>query len=183
LIQQPIDKLIKACIKGNEKAQIQLYEMYCQAMFTIACRYLKNEEDAKDAMQDGFIKAFTKIESYTSEYTFGAWLKRIIINQCLDVLKKKYLETTSINSESLQLIDDENWNVDISITKEMIESAVEQLPEKYMLVVKLYLMEGYDHEEISQILEIPVKTSRTHLRRGRLQLKELLKTKRYGTGY
>ena len=152
-------------------------------MFTIAYRYLKNEEDAKDVMQDGFIKAFTKMESYTPEYSFGAWLKRIIINQCIDALKKKQLETSPLDSDNLQLIDDNDWNMDASITKEMIVSAVEQLSDKYKLVVKLYLMEGYDHEEISEILKIPVKTSRTHLRRGRLQLKELLKSKRNGTGY
>lgn len=181
---EAIDQLIKACIKGNEKAQVQLYERYCNAMYAIAFRYLKNEEDAKDAMQDGFIKAFAKMESYTSDYSFGAWLKRIIINQCIDALKKKKIETTSMENENLQLIDDDdNWSVDISITKPMIENAVEQLPDKHQLVVKLYLMEGYDHEEISQILKIPIKTSRTHLRRGRLQLKELLKTKQYGTGY
>ncbi|EDP69462.1 RNA polymerase sigma-70 factor [Flavobacteriales bacterium ALC-1] len=170
-------KLIKLCKKGNQIAQMQVYDNYCQAMFTVACRYLKNEEDAKDAMQEGFLKAFINIDSYKPEATFGAWLKRIIINQCLDVLKKQKLEFSSDEVESLQIVEDNNWDFDSSITKQDILNAVEQLNEKHKIVVKLYLIEGYDHEEISKILEIPIKTSRTQLRRGKLKLKELLKTK------
>ena len=170
-------RLITACKKGNQVAQMQVYDNYCQAMFTIACRYLKNEEDAKDAMQEGFLKAFAHIESYKPEATFGAWLKRIIINQCLDVLKKRKLEFSNEEVEKLQIVEDYNWDFDSTISKTEIINAIEQLNEKYKIVVKLYLIEGYDHEEISEIVEIPVKTSRTHLRRGKLKLQELLKQK------
>ena len=170
-------KLIKACKKGNQVAQMQIYDTYCQAMFTIACRYLNNEEDAKDAMQEGFLKAFTNIRSYKPEATFGAWLKRIMINQCLDVLKKRQLEFSNDEVEKLQIIEDHNWNFDSTITKTEILFAIEQLTEKHKIVVNLYLIEGYDHKEISDILEIPVKTSRTHLRRGKLKLQNLLKEK------
>lgn len=170
-------RLITACKKGNQVAQMQIYDSYCQAMFTIACRYLNNEEDAKDAMQEGFLKAFINIESYKPEATFGAWLKRIIINQCLDVLKKRKLEFSNDDLEKLQIVDDDNWDFDSSISKPEILYAIEQLSEKHRVVVKLYLIEGYDHEEISEILEIPIKTSRTHLRRGKLRLQELLKQK------
>lgn len=169
--------LIEACKKGNQVAQMQIYDDYSLAMFTIACRYLKNEEDAKDAMQDGFLKAFTNIESYKLEATFGAWLKRIIINQCLDRLKKQQLQFSNVEVSELQIINDDDWCFDSTITKQEIIQAIEQLTQKHNIVVTLYLVEGYDHEEISQILEIPVKTSRTHLRRGKLKLQELLKQK------
>jgi len=169
-------KLIKLCKKGNEVAQLQLYDKYCEAMFTIACRYL-NEEDAKDAMQDGFLKAFRNIEKYEPEFTFGAWLKRIIINQCLDVLKRNKLEFDEVEVSGLQIINDDDWNFESTITKAEILFAISQLNEKYKIVVQLYLLEGYDHEEISEILEIPIKTSRTHLRRGKLKLQDLLKQK------
>jgi len=182
-MQHNIEKLIKGCLKGDQKAQMHLYDTYCIAMFKIACRYLQVEEDAKDAMQEGFIKAFANIANYKNDFSFGAWLKRIIINQCIDVLKKKKIEFASIDSESLQMIDDDDWTVDLSISKIQIISEIEQLDEKYKMVLKLYLLEGYDHEEISQILKIPIKTSRTHLRRGRLQLKELLKSSHYEAGY
>ncbi|WP_339755874.1 sigma-70 family RNA polymerase sigma factor [uncultured Winogradskyella sp.] len=175
--------LITACKKGNRIAQMQIYDSYCQAMFTIACRYLKNEEDAKDAMQEGFLKAFTHIEMYKPEATFGAWLKRIIINQCLDVLKKKQLEFADVEVSELRITNEDNWHFDSSISKSEILKAIEQLNQKYKIVIKLYLIEGYDHEEISDILEIPIKTSRTHLRRGKLKLQDLLKQKYNETRY
>ncbi|WP_296437198.1 sigma-70 family RNA polymerase sigma factor [Winogradskyella sp.] len=152
-------KLINACKRGNQKAQMQVYDCYCDAMFKVACRYLKNQEDAKDAMQEGFLKAFLNIKNYTESATFGAWLKRIIINQCIDVLKKRQFETESLKTENLQIVDDNDWQFDTSITKEQILEAIDQLSEKYRLVVSLYLIEGYDHEEISSILNIAIKTS------------------------
>jgi len=175
-MQKEQKTIIKSCVKGNEKAQMQLYNLYCDAMFNIVCRYFKNTEDAKDIMQDGFLKAFSNIKKYKSDYSFGSWLKRIIINQCIDTLRKQKMEFTIIDYEKIEIIDDENWSFNNSISKETIITAIEQLNEKHQIVVKLYLIEGYDHAEISQILNIPLKTSRTHLRRGRLRLKELLKT-------
>lgn len=167
--------IIKDCIKGDEKAQMQLYDNYCGAMYTIACRYLNNE-DAKDAMQVGFIKAFSKLERYTPDYSFGAWLKRIIINQCLDFLRKRKIETTNYTEDNLEIVDDENWELDTTITKDHILNAISKLKEQYKLIITLYLIEGYDHEEISEILKIPVKTSRTQLRRARLILQNDLKS-------
>lgn len=173
--------LILNAKKGNQKAQIKLYEQFCEAMFFISCRYLKNHEEAKDAMQESFLKAFLNLESYTENYSFGSWIKKIVINTCIDVLKKKNLETVSIEKYPLQIIEDDDWNFPVKITKQQIEDAIELLKPKYQIVVKLYLMEGYDHEEISEILQIPIKTSRTHLRRGKLVLRTLLKTQNYGT--
>ncbi|BAO76705.1 RNA polymerase sigma factor [Winogradskyella sp. PG-2] len=176
-MQNQINSLIQSCKKGNQVAQMQIYDSYCQAMFTIACRYLKNDEDAKDAMQEGFLKAFTNIESYKPEATFGAWLKRIIINQCLDVIKKRKLEFSNDDIGNLQIVEDDNWDFDNTISKTEILEAIEQLNEKHKIVVKLYLIEGYDHQEISEILNIPIKTSRTHLSRGKTKLRDLLKPK------
>ncbi len=178
-----IETLIVGCIKNDEKCMMQLYDNYCNAMYNVVCRYVKNDEDAKDVMQEGFLKAFLNIKNYKPDFTFGAWLKRIIINQSIDYLKKRKLELVNTEVEDLQIIDDEDWNFSSQITKDQIIEHVEQLNEKHKIVVKLYLFEGYDHEEISQILAIPIKTSRTHLRRGRIKLQELLKEKRYGTGY
>lgn len=176
-MQNQINKLINACKKGNQVAQMQIYDTYAQAMFTVACRYLNDAEDAKDAMQDGFLKAFLNIETYEPTATFGAWLKRIIINQCLDVLKKRSLDFSNNAVETLQIIADDNWEFEDTITKTEIIEAISQLKEKHKIVVTLYLMEGYDHQEISEILNIPVKTSRTHLSRGKAQLRTLLKSK------
>lgn len=176
--------LIKACKRGNQVALIQLYDMYCQAMFTIACRYLNNEEDAKDAMQEGFLKAFASLEKYKPTYSFGSWLKRIIINQCIDQLKKTKLEFISVNDTALnKTIEEDNWNIDQEINRKHVIKAIEELPKKYNIVTTLYLIEGYDHEEISKILDIPVKTSRTQLHRGKLLLKQQLKNINYAKRY
>jgi len=168
--------LIERCKQGDENAMMQIYDAYCEAMFHIACRYL-NTEDAKDAMQDSFIKAFSKLDYFSPEFTFGSWLKRIVINHCIDELKKKRLEFIETDLVQLNIEDDTNdWMFSSEISKQQVIDAIKNLPDKHQIVVNLYLIEGYDHEEISSILDIPIKTSRTHLRRGRLQLQDLLKT-------
>jgi RNA polymerase sigma factor (sigma-70 family) len=182
-MQKPIEDLLRACKMGNQMAQLQLYDKYCNAMFTVACRYLKNEEDAKDAMQEGFLKAFMKLEYYKPESTFGSWLKQIVIHQCLDVLKKRQIKFAEAEISELQITDEDDWTFDIEVTKTDALNALEQLVEKYKVVLTLYLIEGYDHSEISEILDIPIKTSRTHLRRGKIKLKELLKSKYNETRY
>lgn len=174
--------LINRCAKGDEMAMMQVYDLYCKAMFQVACRYL-SEEDAKDAMQESFLKAFSKLEQFEPSVSFGAWLKRIVINQCIDQLKKRRLEFQDINDEFLEEIEDDDWNFDSNISKDMIVKAIEGMNPKHQTVLKLYLMEGFDHEEISEILKIPIKTSRTHLRRGRLELQDLLKTHNDETRY
>jgi RNA polymerase sigma-70 factor (ECF subfamily) len=173
-----IHLLIQGCKQGNQKSQFQVYRLYSEAMYFIAYRYIKNEEEAKDIMQEGFLKAFQNIHKIEEAKVFGSWLKRIIINQCLDMLRKKKLDTVSMENQLVgQIIDDENdWNVAGNITKAHVEKAIEKLPEKYQWVIKLYLMEGYDHTEISEILQIAQKTSRTQLRRGKLLLQEQLKS-------
>lgn len=180
-MSKEIHLLVLESKKGNQKAQIKLYDLYCDAMFSISCRYINNTEEAKDAMQDGFLKAFLNLEKYVETSSFSAWLKTIIINTCIDKLKKRKLETVSLEKYPLEFTDDNNWNFDVPITKEMILEAIEKLHQKHKLVIKLYLIEGYDHSEISEILKIPIKTSRTHLRRGKLALQKSLKVKKYGT--
>ncbi|WP_052467174.1 RNA polymerase sigma factor [Psychroserpens damuponensis] len=107
--------VIKRCKQGDEKAMMHIYDAYCDAMFQISCRYL-NDEDAKDAMQESFIKAFSKLESYKPEFTFGAWLKRIVINQCIDQLKKKRLEFVDSELANLSIEDDNNWSFSSEIS-------------------------------------------------------------------
>ena len=155
--------------------------MFCEAMFFISCRYLKNEEEAKDAMQDAFLKAFLNLDSYSNNASFGSWLKKIVINTCIDKLKKKNLETVSLENHPIETIDDDDWEFDIKIGKNKIIEAIGKLKLKYKLVVNLFLIEGYDHSEIAEILKIPIKTSRTHLRRGKIELRNLLKLNNYET--
>ncbi|WP_299680303.1 RNA polymerase sigma factor [uncultured Tenacibaculum sp.] len=177
-------KLIRACQKRDKKAQLQLYKSYSKAMFLVAYRYVNDQFLAEDIMQEAFIKAFKYIGNYKGEVSFGAWLKKIVINQSIDELKKKKLVMVSINSGIYRELEDENdWEVDNSITSEMIIEAINKQKDKYRLVLTLYLLEGYDHKEISEILGITEVTSRTHLMRGKKLIKEHLKLTNYAEGY
>ncbi len=172
-------KLIAECKLNNQKAQMQVYDMYCRAMYNTAYNFVKNEAVAEDMAQEGFIKAFQKIETFNEEVSFGAWLKKIVINLCLDWLKKRKLNVVSIDNSNIQVADEDNWEVDDSITMECINESIRKLPDKYKVVLKLYLLEGYDHQEIAQILNISTVASRSQLFRGKNKLKELLKQYNY----
>lgn len=174
--------LVERCKANDRKAQMKLYRQYCEGMFCVAMRFVKNEDDAEDVLQEAFIKAFQKLHQYRGEVTFGAWLKRIVINKCLDFLKADKMNYTEIRENNLQVVEDENWTVEREIGVEEVRTAMEHLPEKYRTVVQLFLIEGYDHAEISQILGLQNATCRTRLLRGKAYLKEILKEKNYETG-
>jgi RNA polymerase sigma factor (sigma-70 family) len=175
--------IIDQCKNNSAKAQMQLYNLYAKGMFLVAFRYVKGKCLAEDIMQDAFIKAFKNINSYKNEVAFGAWLKRIVINQSIDTLKKNKLELVAINEEVYKVEDEEDWTIEVNISVDQIVETINTLKEKYRLVLTLYLLEGYDHQEISEILNITENTSRTHLLRGKKQLKEQLKNTSYAEGY
>jgi len=155
-------------------------------MFIVASRFLKNSAEAEDAMQEAFVKAFTKLHQYSGEVTFGAWLKRIVINKCLDCLKAKKLEYVALNEQLMDKVEDEDaqdWQIDDGIGIGEVKTEIQELPEKYKYPLMLYLIEGYDHEEISEILKISQVASRTLVHRGKKKLQEKLKVLRNGTRY
>ncbi|WP_391594832.1 RNA polymerase sigma factor [Winogradskyella sp.] len=160
---------------------MQLYNQYCNGMLIVALRFVKDTMEAEDIVQEAFIKAFTKLEQYKAEVSFGAWLKRIVINRCIDVLKSKKQRLIELEEHHLNVVDadyENDWNIDSEITIVDVKIAIESLPEKYKYVVMLYLMEGYDHKEISEILNISEVASRTQLSRGKQKLHKELKIKR-----
>lgn len=145
-------------------------------MYVVANRFVKDSMEAEDIVQEAFIKAFAKLHQYKAEVTFGAWLKRIVINKSIDLLKSKKKQLQELEEVHLKVIDesDDEWLVEDNITIEDVKKAIEQLPSKYRYVVMLYLIEGYDHQEISDILDITKIASRTQLSRGKVKLQELL---------
>ena len=162
---------------------MQLYNLYCKAMFLVAFRYVKDRFVAEDVMQDAFIKAFKNIDKYKNEVAFGAWLKRIVINQSIDEIKKKKLELIAFNEEVFKIENENDWKIESTSSIDEIVSIINQLKDKYRLVLTMYLLEGFDHQEISEILKITETTSRTHLLRGKRLLKEQLKNTGYAEGY
>jgi RNA polymerase sigma-70 factor (ECF subfamily) len=155
-------------------------------MLVVASRYVSNTMEAEDIVQDAFIKAFSRLEQYKAEVSFGAWLKRIVINRCIDVLKSKHQRLVELEDFHLNVISDNNdsdWQIENDITIEDVNFEIEKLPKKYKYVVLLYLVEGYDHQEISEILNITEIASRTQLSRGKQKLKNALKLKRNEARY
>ena len=175
-------ELVEQCRANNRKAQLALYRKYCDGMFCVAMRFLKNEDDAEDVLQESFIKAFQRIEQFSGQVTFGAWLKRIVVNGCIDFLKSKHQQTVELDEGYMHIAEQDDWKVEGEVDLGEIKRVIESLPEKYRYVVQLFLIEGYDHSEISEILNISETASRTRLLRGKGQLKELLKELNYGTG-
>ena len=166
--------LIDKCKKNDPRAQMQLYDLYYKAMYNTACNFIKDNVLAQDIMQESFIKAFKKIEMYNGSASFGSWLKRIVINNCLDWVKKQKIETVALNEQVISIVDDDNWEIESGISLQEIYKCIEQLPSKCKNVVKLYLLEGYDHQEVAHILQITEGSSRSQLSRGKMRLKELL---------
>ncbi|WP_299116181.1 sigma-70 family RNA polymerase sigma factor [uncultured Winogradskyella sp.] len=176
--------IVEKCKQNDRQAQMQLYNQYCDGMLIVAKRFLKDTMEAEDAVQEAFIKAFSKLEQYKAEVSFGAWLKRIVVNRCIDVLKSKRQRLIELEDHHLNVVDadyESEWLVDDEITIDVVKEAIEQLPEKYKYVVMLYLIEGYDHKEISEILNISEVASRTQLSRGKQKLQTALKTNKNGT--
>ncbi len=175
-------EIVERCKANDRKAQLKLYKQYCEGMFCVAMRFLKNADDAEDVLQESFIKAFQKIHQFKGDVTFGAWLKRIVINKSIDFLKSKRENTLRLNENFMQITEDEDWTVEDDVTTETIKEAIERLPEKYKYVVMMYLIEGFDHNEIAAVLHLTETTCRTRLLRGKGLLKEALKDWKYGTG-
>lgn len=144
-------------------------------MYSVCLRIVNDEMEAEDIMQEAFLSAFRKIETYKGEVSFGAWLKKIVINRSLDHLKKRKVKFEEINERSAQVGEHEIEFREVNM--EAIKAAIQQLPDGYRVVLSLFLIEGYDHEEISQILGISNSNSRTQYLRAKNKLRELLKDK------
>ncbi|HHU99795.1 MAG TPA: RNA polymerase sigma factor [Bacteroidales bacterium] len=168
------DRLIDECREGNRRAQFRLYELYSKAMFNTAYRIMGNREDAEDMLQEAFTDCFRKIGSYRTESTFGAWLKTIVINRCISRLRKREAELVFIDDYSRHEMQQDEPQEMIWPDPSVIARAVERLPDGYRVVFSLYLLEGYDHTEISQILGISESTSKTQYSRAKEKLKKIL---------
>lgn len=167
--------LIESCRQGNAKAQFEIYKLYYKAMYNSCLRILNNTQEAEDVMQEAFLSAFDKINSYKGEVSFGAWLKRIVVNKALDYLKKTKIDCMPIDDKIHQL-SEEKTEKDEFITDniDLIKQAIEELPSGYRIVLSLYLIEAYDHEEIAEILNISASTSRSQYNRAKKKLIQIL---------
>lgn len=170
-------ELIEKCRLNDRHAQFEIYKLYYKAMYNTALRILNNTEDAEDIMQESFLDAFRKIDSYQGGATFGAWLKRIVINKSLDAIKKRK-DIFSLDKEAVEIANEEMMEDPVEVLSyklEKIKEAIMELPEQYRIILSLHLLEGYDHEEIAEILGIKHGTVRTRYSRSRQKLLSHLK--------
>jgi len=170
------DVLVKQCIKGDISAYRLLYERYSKAMFNTALRITANRADAEDILQESFTDAFFQLRSFENKATFGAWLKQIVVYKSIALLKRRkisFLELDLTAGELAEEYKDDEAEIEYSVA--VIKKAINELPDGYRTVLSLYLLEGYDHEEIAEILQIAQSTVRTQYKRGKQRLLQLLK--------
>lgn len=166
--------IIEKAKKGNNKALKSIYDDYSKAMFNICIRMSNSLEDAEDLLQEAFTDAFLKLDSYLHEASFGAWLKRIVINKCINALQKKNIDLILSDKETETVCLEETDYSDVDLKVEQVNKAIMELPTGYKVICNLYLLEGYDHREIAQILDISESTSKSQYMRGKKKLKEIL---------
>jgi RNA polymerase sigma-70 factor (ECF subfamily) len=173
---QDITILLERCAANNEKAQLTLYTMYYKAMYNVSFRIVSNKALAEDIMQESFLKAFTKLSSYNGTVTFGAWLKRIVINTSINELKKTHKYQIEPLSDSFELVDyneDESANY-TDLKAEQVLKTIQSLKSNYKIILTLFFIEGYDLEEIANILNISNENCRTMMSRAKESLRKKL---------
>ena len=172
---QHTNTLIEKCRKGDKSAQFAIYKQYYAAMFNTAIRIVNDRFEAEDIMQESFLSAFTKMESFSGKVTFGAWLKRIVINNSLTALKKNSrLAIEPLEKVDLKDRNEEEYQEYNMLDAKDILSKVSQLKNNYKVAITLNLIEGYDYEEIAQIMNISYENSRTTVSRAKNKLRQLL---------
>ena len=180
LANENIEHLLSLCKQKNQIAQFEVYQRYCKAMYNVALRIVKDEQFAEDVMQEGFLRAFLKLDDFKNEVTFGAWLKRIIINYSIDFYKKNSFynhddfETKAFKIEQKEETDDSDYS---TLKVKEIHATMNELKENYRLILNLILIEGYDYEEVCEILNISYANCRTTFSRAKESLKTKLEKK------
>ncbi len=156
----------------------QLYLQYADAMYNLCIRILQHQAEAEDALQEAFIKIFNNIHQYRNESSIGSWMKQIVTNTCLNVLKKKKIAFDELKDDMSESESDNVSENENNFTIEEIKTAIEELPQGYRVVFNLFMLEDYSHKQIADMLEISESTAKTQLFKAKRKLKELLIAKK-----
>jgi len=174
-IQEIHREIIELSKTGNVKAQFELYSLYSRAMYSICMRMLNRREEAEDILQEAFAEVFDKLETFRFESAFGSWVKRIVINKCINHLHKKRPDLRfDSDLPDMPVEEEKTDNESLKLQVEKVKRAMADLPDGYRIIFSLYALEGYDHEEISTILGISESTSKTQYMRAKNKLKGLI---------
>jgi RNA polymerase sigma factor (sigma-70 family) len=167
------EKLVEKARSGDQQAIFKLYKMYLPAMYNTCIRIVANKSDAEDVIQESFISAFSGINEFRGESSFGSWLKRIVINKSLNHLRTKKALFVNIDDVQIEETDTEDEELP-DIRAESVHEGIKSLPEKARVILNLYLLEGYLHREIASMLGISESTSRTQYIRAKKLLRDIL---------
>ncbi|MBN8702602.1 MAG: RNA polymerase sigma factor [Bacteroidetes bacterium] len=174
-------EIIKGCIKHDRQAQKLFYELFYQKMMAVCIRYTKNSEEAKDILHEGFIKVLNSLKSFSSQGSFEGWVRRIVVNTAVDALRKnkqEYLIVSTVNANKMgeNIAEEETSEDDLlnSISTQQILVALQELTPAYRTVFNLFVIEGYSHKEISDLLGISEGTSKSNLSKAKFNLRKNL---------
>lgn len=173
-------ELIDKCRVNDRVAQYRIYQLYSKAMFNTALRILDSREEAEDILQDAFVSAFKNLHRYREDAPFGAWLKRIVVNKSISRTKQRRETQLLTESESEYYFE---WKEDDGpeFDMQMVRKAIAALPTGFRTVLTMYLIEGYDHKEIAEVLDISESTSKSQYNRAKKKLRDILgKVLNYG---
>lgn len=169
--------IIEQCKKSDRRAQMQLYVILYKRVYNTCFRIIRNPLEAEETMQEAFLKALSNLDNYNNIVPFEAWIVRIAINLSIDVLRRKSLDLVDLNEnihyDVVDLDDSGDWD-EVVEKVEQVKAAIQKLPDTSRIIISLYLIEGYDHEEISEILNITTGASRIQYMRAKHKLMELL---------
>ncbi|MHC2990586.1 RNA polymerase [Pontibacter sp. HJ8] len=167
-------QVVKRCREGDNRAQYELYKLYSKAMFNVSMRITNDYAEAEDVLQEAFISAFKNLHSYKGEASFGSWLKKIVVNAAVNAIRKRRSELVPLEDRITEGIADEEYDDNTEWQVEKVRKAIQRLPDGYRVVLSLYLLEGYDHAEIGEILGISESTSKSQYSRARKKLLDLM---------
>lgn len=174
------DVLVNQCISGDATAYRLLYERYARAMYNTALRITGSRPDAEDILQDAFTDAFFQLEKFEQKASFGTWIRKIVIYKSIALLKKRRIHWVELEVDLHDNAINEEFEVDnIEFTVSQIKEVLQTMPDGYRTVLSLYLLEGYDQEEIASIIGVAASTVRSQYIRGRQKLVQHLKRRNH----
>ena len=166
--------LIQGCIEGNQRAQRKLFDSFSPKFFAVCLRYMKNNDEAEDVLQDAMIKVFSKLPEYSKKGSFEGWMRRIVVNTCLDQIRKnhKFQDNVDIDQVDYKIVD--NGFIVEGLMAEDLMLLINTMPDGYRTVFNMFAIEGYSHKEIAKELGVTENTSKSQYSRARAYLKTKL---------
>lgn len=165
-------ELIRKCLKGHGKSQKMLFDRFAPKMFGVVARYFHSMDEAQDALQDGFIKVFEKLEDFGGHGSFEGWIRRIMVNTSINLIRKNMKHSFHLDIDEIQeAVEDKHQTYDHLTTQDMLQ-LVQEMPTGYRTVFNMYEIEGYHHKEIAEQLGISVNTSKSQLLKAREYLRK-----------